>query len=166
MDGYTVNLCVFCFYRITGKLTDFFQLQEFIQRNHTFTSAPPQKRIYTPPIKVKVPVFGSVCLLWIEKARGSSSLFSQNMLVNFFFLKNHKQHARLGKGFSNADTDMQVLFIAGDVALLIGQGPRSCTTDHIWLWRHGNLEKTTCARTHTNIQTEHISEHNLHRQRN
>jgi hypothetical protein len=59
---------------------------------------------------------------------------------------------------------MQVLFIASDVTPLIGQLPRSCRTDRIWLWRHGNLEKATCARAHTNIQPEHISAHNLHTQ--
>ena len=29
LDGYTVNLCLFYFYRFIGKLTDFLQLQEF-----------------------------------------------------------------------------------------------------------------------------------------
>ena len=29
LEGYTVNLCSFCFYKIIGKLTVFFQLQEF-----------------------------------------------------------------------------------------------------------------------------------------
>ena len=30
---YSVNLCVFYFYRIIGKLTDFLQLHEFIAQN-------------------------------------------------------------------------------------------------------------------------------------
>ncbi len=29
LDGYTANLCLFYFYRLIGKLTDFLQLQEF-----------------------------------------------------------------------------------------------------------------------------------------
>ena len=34
---YTVNLCTFYFYRLIGKLTDFFHLQEFIYHNQPFT---------------------------------------------------------------------------------------------------------------------------------
>jgi hypothetical protein len=37
--GYTVNLSVFYFYKLIGKLTAFLQLQEFSMRNPTVTSS-------------------------------------------------------------------------------------------------------------------------------
>jgi hypothetical protein len=76
-----------------------------------------------------------------EKRLAKDLMFFLLFFPPFFCWKNHKQDrltwktsSYLEQGLSNADTDMQVLFIASDVTPLIGQHPRSCTTDHIWLF--------------------------------
>ena len=46
--GYIVTLCVFYFYKVIGKLTVFFQVQEFNLRNPTVVSSTTTER-RSPP---------------------------------------------------------------------------------------------------------------------
>ena len=49
LGGYIVNLCVFYFYRLIGKLTAFLQLQEFSLRNVAVDGSTSAPRL-PPPI--------------------------------------------------------------------------------------------------------------------